>query len=74
MIEEAQQRTREMISKRLRERMRVSRMDVPKLAKASGVSKAMIYAILNCTKSTTTDTLTALATALEIPMSVLVPQ
>jgi transcriptional regulator with XRE-family HTH domain len=73
MIEEAQQATRKTISKRLRERKKVSGMDVPALAKASGVSKAMIYAILNCSKSASSDTLSALASALEIPMSVLVP-
>lgn len=73
MIEEAQQRTRERIRDRLQERMGVSKMDIPKLVKASGVSRAMIYKILNCTSSATTDTLTALASALEIPLSVLVP-
>ncbi len=71
MIEEAQQRTRERIRDRLQERMRVSRMDIPKLVTASGVSRAMIYKILNCTSSASSDTLTLLAAALEIPEAVL---
>lgn len=72
MIEEAQQATREMISKRLRERMKESRMDVPALAKASRVSKSMIFKILNCSTSVSGDTLAALASALRVPVSILV--
>jgi len=72
MVEDTHQELRQAISKNLRERMKVSKMDVAELAYASGVSPAMIYVILNCSSAATADKLSALASALQIPVSVLV--
>ncbi len=72
MTEEAQQGIRQKISKNLRKRIKASRTDVAALAKASEVSPAMIYKILNCSSAASADTLEALAAALDIPVLVLV--
>ncbi len=70
--EEQQQALLQTISDRLQERMKISGLDVPALVKKSGVSRAMIYLIINCSINASIGKLAALAWALDIPVWVLV--
>lgn len=72
MTEEEKKEHRRKLKEVLIERMGISRMDIAKLAEASGISPSAIYRLMDCSRGASHDTLVSLASALEIPVSVLV--